>query len=105
MLEIGASVWLGSGFERGRREGNAWGIVGQRNGDGWVIGRGRGGVFSPVFRYRIEINRRFPYARGKWRRRHGACARARGFVAWGWGVNNGERFSDRLEERCPAARS
>ncbi|MEZ6019759.1 MAG: SGNH/GDSL hydrolase family protein [Planctomycetota bacterium] len=79
--------------------------MGQRNGElGWVNRRGRGAVFSPVFRYRIEINRH------GFRDREREVAKAPGTkrvlvlgdsVAWGWGVNNGERFSDRLEERLP----
>jgi len=103
-LEIGATWWLGDSFVRGTRVGTNWGVVGTIDGQlGWVNQpRGRGHVSNELFEYDVRINalgfrdRERDVSKGAGMRRVLVLGDS---VAWGWGVNDGERFSDRLEQQ------
>ena len=112
LIEAWATWQLGDSFERGRFVGNNWRAVGQKDPQlGWAnrpgaVGQIYGGVegFEGIFEYRAQINslgfrdKERTWAKPSDRKRVVILGDS---VAWGWGVDNGERFSDFLEARYP----
>lgn len=104
LLEAGATLYLGGRFVRGGEVGNFWRIVGELHPDlGW---RGqphaRGRVVHGEMDYSIRLNSRgFRDPEREVAKRPGLTRilTLGDSVAWGWGVNQGERFTDLLEER------
>lgn len=108
--EAWATWKLGATFERGRFVGNNWRAVGQKDPSlGWAnrpgaTGRIFGGVegFEGIFEYTARINALgFRDPERTWRKPAGLqrVVVLGDSVAWGWGVDNGQRFSDLLEDR------
>ncbi|MDF1838939.1 MAG: GDSL-type esterase/lipase family protein, partial [Planctomycetota bacterium] len=104
MLELGASLYMGQSFERGRFIGDNWIAVGQRDADlGWANRAGASGhIAGNGLDYTVTINslgfrdpeRNYPKPEGVKR-----VVFLGDSVTWGWGVDDGERFSDLLEHR------
>ncbi|MFT4648260.1 MAG: lysophospholipase L1-like esterase [Glaciecola sp.] len=104
VLEIGATLYMGQTFERGRFLGDNWIAVGRRDVDmGWANRAGASGhIAGSGLDYTVNINSlgfRDPertYAKPAGVKRVLVLGDS---VTWGWGVDNGERFSDLLEAR------
>lgn len=104
LLEAGATLRLGSGFVRGGRMGqNPRDLVRRDSVLGWSHLPGASAhIQDGTLDYRVHINThgfRDPereYAKPDRVRRILILGDS---VAWGWGVSDGERFSDLLEER------
>ncbi len=104
VLELGATLYLGATFERGRFIGDNWIAVGRRDPDlGWANRAGASGhIAGSGLDYTVSINSlgfRDPertYSKPEGTKRVVFLGDS---VTWGWGVDNGQRFSDMLEER------
>ncbi|MBL4770705.1 MAG: hypothetical protein JKY61_06100 [Planctomycetes bacterium] len=104
LLEIAATLKLGQDFARGRFVGDNWIAVGRRDTElGWANRAGASGhIAGEGLDYTVSINSlgfRDPerkYAKPDGIKRVLVLGDS---VAWGWGVDNGERFSDLLELR------
>ncbi len=103
VLEGIASLVLGKHFERGQFVGNNWIAVGQRDSQfGWSNRPGASGhIHAEVFEYDVQINSlgfRDPERTLKKTPGVKRVVLLGDSVTWGWGVDNGVRFSDLLEE-------
>ncbi len=104
LLELIATVYMGAGFERGLFIGDNWIVVGRRDSQlGWANRAGASGrIADGGLDYTVSINSHG--FRDPERETLNPTGAKRVLVlgdsvAWGWGVDNGERFSDLLEAR------
>jgi len=104
LLEGAATLWLGPSFVRGRYLGNNWKAVGRLDRAlGWANRPGATGhIHDGNIDYRVRINRE------GFRDPERSLVKPAGSkrivvlgdsVTWGWGVDNGERYTDLLEAR------
>lgn len=98
-LELGARVWLGDGFRPGEREGASWNVLARFDPDlGWANRpAAQGRVVTEEFEYRARTNS-LGLREQEFELRKRAGTRRVLFLGdsmtWGWGVNDGRRFTD-----------
>lgn len=99
--ELGARLVAGEAFEPGLRRGSNWYVVARFDAElGWANAPDtRGEIDTPDFRYRASINSHgfrdpeYPTQAAPGSQRVAFLGDS---MTWGWGVNDGERFTDLL---------